>query len=397
VGSSFAERTLAAVDPARLSRYAPRAVGAEAGPRLELCRDALAHPLGAPLLGELTRAARRIAIAISDASRDEPRDELLTALLEQLPRERVTLVVAAGTHRADAGVVPTRFRDLPCVVHDATRADRFVELGTTREGTTVRMLREICEADLVVATGRIRPHYFAGYSGGVKSVFPGCGFQADILENHLLKADPSARLGRVDDNRCRLDMEEAALMLPGRLSILDVLDDCDGNPVAAASGDPILAHRALARQARELFVVEAPRSAVVVVADRPPVTRSLYQASKMLPPAGALLEPGGTVIMLAECDQGIGPLERVNEGIYRLGVSRQLPEGHRVVLVSRLSPDVVRESYAEPAGDFGAALEEALDRAGVASAVLLWRAGECIAEASPGGGREAGNALVSGR
>lgn len=387
MGSSFAERALASLDPARLRRYAPRPVATRAPSRLELVREALAHPIGAPSLEELAASSRRIAIAISDATRDEPRDAMLEALLERIPRDRATLVVAAGTHRADAAVVPRRFRDLPCIVHDATRADRMVELGTTREGTRVRILREICEADLVVATGRIRPHYFAGYSGGVKSVFPGCGFQRDILDNHLLKADQSARLGRVDDNRCRLDMEEAALMLPGRLFILDVLDDCDGSPVAAASGDAIRAHRELAAKARELFLVQAPRSPVIVVADRPPVTRSLYQASKMLPPAGPLLEAGGTLIMVAECDEGIGPLERVNEGIYRLGVSRQLPPDHRVLLVSGLSPAVAKGSYAEPAVDLGVALQEALGRAGAASAVLLWRAGECITE--PAGAADA--------
>lgn len=378
--SSFAERSIAAIDPARLSRYAPRPVGASPRARIELCREALARPIAAEPLHELARQARRIAIAISDATRDEPRDVMLQALFEQIPRDRVTLVVAAGTHRADDSVVPAAFRDLPCVVHDATRADRVVELGVTREGTRVRILEEICRADLVILTGRIRPHYFAGYSGGVKSAFPGCGYQSDILDNHLLKADKSARLGRVDDNRCRRDMEEAALMLPGKLSILDVLDDCDGNPVAAASGDPILAHRVLTERARQLFVVRAPRSPVVVVADRPPVTRTLYQASKMLPPAGALLTEGGTVIMVAECDLGIGPLERVNDGIYRLGVSRQLPLGHRVVLVSQLELEVAKRSYAEPAADLETALDAALAQAGVSSAALLWRAGECIAE-----------------
>ncbi len=353
-----------------------------------MCREALSHPIGAPPLGELADGARSIAIAISDASRDEPRAEMLEAIFEHIPRDRATLVVAAGTHRADDSVVPPAFRDLPCVVHDATRADRMTELGTTREGTRVRLLSEVCRADLVIATGRIRPHYFAGYSGGVKSVFPGCGFQRDILDNHLLKADSSSRLGRVDENRCRRDMEDAAGMLPGRLCILDVLDDCDGNPVAAAAGDPVLAHRALTAQARELFVVSAPRSPVVVVADRPPITSSLYQASKMLPPAGALLQDGGTVIMVAECDQGTGPLERVNEGIYKLGVSRQLPPGHRVVLVSELPASVAAQTYAEPAPDLGTALDDALARAGASSAVLLWRAGECIAESAEAGGAE---------
>jgi hypothetical protein len=126
-----------------------------------------------------------------------------------------------------------------------------------------------------------------------------------------------------------------------------------------------------------LVQVAAPRSRVVVVADRPPVTSSLYQASKLLPPAGSLLEDGGTVIVVAECGGGTGPLERVNEGIYQLGIRRQLPKKHRVVLVSTLPPDLVRRTYAEPAPS----LQAALDRARAERAVVLWRAGECIAVA----------------
>jgi nickel-dependent lactate racemase len=271
---------------------------------------------------------------------------------------------------------------LPLIVHDAGRLDRMVDLGKTARGTPVRLLREVAVADLVVVTSRIRPHYFAGFSGGTKGIFPGVAYRDDALTNHLLKAEPSARLGRVDDNVCRLDMEDAALRIGGRCFVLNVLADVDGTAVAAAAGHPIAAHRALLGRARELFTVRAPRAGVVVVADRPPVTSSLYQASKLLPPAGAVLEPGGTVIMVAECDRGTGPLERVNDGIYRLGIARQLPPGHRIVLVSALDADNVRRTYAEPGPSLVLALEAALAEHGSSHATLLWRAGECIAESA---------------
>ncbi len=375
VTPSFAETELAQIEPSRLVKRAPSPV-AEAGDALALCRAALESPTG-PSIAEHGAGARRIAVIVSDASRDEPRAALLTALREVLPWERVTLVVASGTHTGDDSVVPPGFRDRPVVVHDARDESQTVDLGRTAEGTRVRLQKAVVEADLVVVTGRIRPHYFAGYSGGVKGLFPGCALAEDALANHQLKADPTARLGRVDDNRCRLDMEAAALKAPGLVAALNVLCDVEGNAVAAKSGDPVAAHRELCRLARALFEVRAPRARVVVVADRPPVTCSLYQASKLLPPAGSLLEPGGTVIVLAECDRGTGPLTRVNEGIYELGVRRQLPAQHRVVLVSKLAPEVVRRTYAQPAES----LRDALDGAGAERAVVLWRAGECIAVA----------------
>jgi nickel-dependent lactate racemase len=347
---------------------------------LDLCRDALRAPIATKGLPELARRARRIVVILSDSTRDEPRREMLDALFDVLPRSTVTLVVATGTHGAGDDVVPDRYRDLPAVVHDGTDIEAMVDLGTTARGTRVRILREVADADLIVVTGRIRPHYFAGYSGGVKGLFPGCAFKEDILKNHLLKADRTARLGRVDGNECRADMEEAAGFVTGDVFVLNVLADCDGAPRRAASGHPIAAHRALVADAHALFSVRVPRAPVVVVADRPPVTRSLYQASKLLPPAGAVLDEGGTVVLVAECDGGIEPVDRVNDGIYRLGVARQLPESHRVILVSSLPPETVARSYAAYAPDLQSALEMA--GAGADEVVpAIWRAGEAIVEA----------------
>ncbi len=307
---------------------------------------------------------------------------MIQAIVEVVPRERVTLVVASGTHTGDAGVVPGPYRDLPVVVHDAHRLDRCADLGVTRRGTRVRILDVVAHADLVVVTGRLRPHYFAGYSGGAKGLFPGCGYADDILQNHLLKADPSARLGILDDNPCRVDLEEAALRVRGNVAILNVLCDVDGAPHAVVSGHPVLAHRTLAERAEDLFRVSVPGTRTLVVADCPPVTRSLYQASKLLPPAGAVLEPGGTVVLVAECSEGIEPVARVNDGIYRLGVSRALPTPHRVLLVSTLGKEVVDRSYAEYAPD----LTTALDIAGVprdGEVPVLFRASEAIVERAP--------------
>lgn len=379
---SFAERALATVPSGRLRRYtlAPRPRGLDL---VSLCREALRSPVGSVDVATLARDAGRIAVIVSDASRDEPREEMLRALFEILPRERVTLVVAAGTHTATDVVVPSAHRDLTVVVHEGANLDRCVDVGVTAAGTRVRILRDVAEADLVVVTGRVHPHYFGGYSGGVKGLFPGCAFKDDILENHLLKADPSARLGVLSGNRCRLDMEDAALRVRGKVAILNVLSDCDGNPQAAMSGHAVLAHRALAAEARSLFLLRVPRSRVVVVADRPPVTRSLYQASKLLPPAGAILEDGGTVILVAECDEGIEPRERVNEGIYRLGVSRALPPEHRVLLVSALPRETVAKSYAEPMPSLAEALLAAGAEPG-SPVPVIFRAGEAIVEASDG-------------
>jgi nickel-dependent lactate racemase len=226
----------------------------------------------------------------------------------------------------------------------------------------------------------VRPHYFAGYSGGVKGVFPGCGHSSDVRQNHLLKADPTARLGRIAGNRCRADMEAAVDLLPTPKFLLNVIADCDNGPVDAVAGDIVLAHREAARRAAPWFQVDAPRARVVVTSDRPPVTSSLYQAAKLLPPAGALLEEGGTAVLVADCKEGTGPLEVVNRGIYELGVRLAMPKNHVVRLVSELPPDVADSTFARRADS----IEEALRDAGLHPSrsldevVVLWRAGEMI-------------------
>lgn len=375
---SFAEAELARC--ARdLSVVSPLPVS-EGASALQLCRRALDAPKGSGGLHSDAAGAKRIAVIVSDASRDEPRDALLGAVLERLPRERVVLVIATGTHATDdTTVIPQAYRDLPVVVHDARDAERHVDLGTTARGTRVRIDRAVAEADLVIATGRVRPHYFAGLSGGVKSVFPGCALAEDALQNHLLKAHPSARLGRVDGNVCRFDMEEAAARLPGQLRILNVLCDVDGGAMDAAFGDATLAHRALAATAARVFTVVAPRSRLIVVADRPPVTHTLYQASKLIPPAAALLEPGGVVVVVADCAGGTGPLQRVNRGIYELGLVPQLPADHSIWLVSQLPDEIARSTYARPFHRLEDALREAASLRSDGPIPALWRAGECIA------------------
>lgn len=363
-----------------------RDLGLRARPVDELAADALSAPVGCAPLSQDVPSSARVVVVVSDATRDEPRMELFRALrreLSHVPDARVSLVVASGTHTPrDAGTVidaDVRARH-PVHVHDGHRADGVVDVGTTSRGTRVRIARAIAEADVVVTTGRIRPHYFAGMSGGTKGIFPGCALAVDARQNHLHKAHPQARLGRLDDNPCRLDMEEAARLLPARLFMLNVVADCDGAYTHAFAGDIVEAHRAASRAAAPAFEAEAGPARVIVTSDLPPVTDSLYQASKLLPPVGAVLEPGGTAIVLAACPEGIGPLETVNEGIYRLGIRHHLPEGHVIDLVSSLDEATVARSYAR----YASSLAAALARAGVPAAgpvegvAVAWRAGELV-------------------
>jgi lactate racemase len=339
--------------------------------------QALAHPIGARPLAEVATARSRVVVIVSDGSREEPRAELFSAVrraLAAVPDDHLTIAVANGTHRPGPverlGLPPEALARHRVVNHDARDEGAMVEMGRTSRGTRLRVNRCVAEADLVVTTGRVKPHYFAGYGGGVKGIFPGLGHDQDIRQNHRLKADPASRLGRADGNPCREDLEEAVRRLGRDTYLLNVVE-AGGVVLGAVAGDVVYAHREGVRLARPWCEADAAPADVVVVSAPLPVTQSLYQASKLVPPAGILLRDGGVVIVCAECPEGVGPLEIVNEGIFRLGVRRYLPERYTLLLVSGMDAATVGETYATYAPSLAAALARASEIVGNAEPDVL--------------------------
>ncbi len=357
---------------------------------LEAAIDAaLAHPIGARPLASVATARTRVVVIVSDASRDEPRAALFAAVrraLRAVPDDHLTIAVANGTH----GPKPLERLGLPgdvlrrhrVVNHDARDDASMVEMGRTSRGTRIRVNRCVAEADLVVSTGRVKPHYFAGWGGGAKGIFPGLGHDVDIRQNHRLKAEEASALGRADGNPCREDLEEAVRRI-GRDTYLVNVVEAGATIIGAVAGDVVYAHREGVRLARPWCEVEAAKADVVIVSAPLPVSGSLYQASKLIPPSGLLLREGGVVIVAAECPEGTGPLQVVNEGIFELGVRRYLPAGATVLLVSGMNEAIVRETYATYAPDLAAALARARDVVGKAepSVLVLPDAGDLVPRA----------------
>lgn len=368
---ALSQRAVVVHPPAALP---PRAVA-------ELLEQALDRPIGAGRLEDAVGPGARVTIAVSDHTRDDPRDALLRALLARLPqRIHLTVAIASGTHGPTAlerlGIGDDLWARADRVVNHDGHDDRdLVSLGVTSRGTPVHVHRCVVECDLAIAAGVIRPHYFAGYGAGVKAIYPGLGDARGIRINHRLKGAPGARSGRVDDNPCRADLEEAVAMVPAARFLLDLVADATGGAQAAVAGDPALAFRVGARLCEPLYRVTAPAARCVVVSDALPLTGSLYQASKLVAAAAPLLEPGGTVVLAAECPEGVGPVETVNRAIYELGIRPRLPDPHQVVLVSSLPAEVVGQTYCRPA----ASVDAAVAAAGGAP-VVLPRAGSLIVE-----------------
>ena len=329
-------------------------------PLAALFDSALDAPIDRPRVEAMVSPGARVTVIVSDATRDEPRGELLAALRRRLPEVRWTIAIATGTH----GPAPLAALGLPAdllagatIVNHDGHHDELVPLGTTPHGTAVALPRCLLDADLVIATGCIRPHYFAGFGAGIKAIFPGLGAATAIRHNHLLKAAPGSRAGVVDDNPCRRDLEAAVALLPTPTFLLDGVCAIDQRVHAAVAGDPVTAFRAGAELARPYFTVRGRRSALVIASDALPVTATLYQAAKIAAAAAPLVSPGGTLVLVAECADGIGPLETVNEAIFRLGILPRLPTGARLCLVSGLDPADVSRTLMEPVDSVASLLD----------------------------------------
>src|SRR3954464_4312572 len=168
-------------------------------PLASLLEAALDAPTGTSRLEQLVRAGAKVTVIVSDATRTEPRAAFLEHLQARLPAVRWTLAIATGTHGPtplDALDLPAHLlRDARLVNHDGHADAELVDLGTTSRGTPVRLHRCVVDADLVIATGCVRPHYFPGFGAGVKAIFPGLGAAAAIRHNHELKTHPRSRAG----------------------------------------------------------------------------------------------------------------------------------------------------------------------------------------------------------
>jgi nickel-dependent lactate racemase len=303
----------------------------------------------------MVRPRDRVTIIVSDTTRREPRADFLAALRTRITDVRWTLAIATGTHGpvgrdalAQLGLPRELAGDMTVVDHDGHDDRDLVDLGVTALGTPVRLHRCAVEADLVIATGCIKPHYFAGFGAGVKAIYPGLGAAAAIRINHRLKTAAGARAGIVEGNPCRADLEAAVALLATPTFLLDGVLGPDERVHAAVAGDPVRAFRAGAELARPWFTVRAPSASLVIASDDLPMTASLYQAAKLAAAAAPLVAPGGTLVLVAECFEGIEPLAVVNEAVFRIGVLPRLAPGVTLGLISALPRDQVSRTLLQP-------------------------------------------------
>lgn len=300
----------------------------------DILREALAFPLNTPTLRELSMGKKRITLVTSDHTRNMPSRKTLPILLEEIragnPEAEITLLIGTGLHRPTTeaeqrqmfgdGIVDRE----TILVNDAFCSEDFADIGTLPSGASCKIHRAAVETDLLVTEGFIEPHFFAGFSGGRKSILPGICAAETINENHCFDAiaHPRSTAGVLAGNPIHEDMVAAARLAKVAF-IFNVTLDHSKRISGAFAGDLEAAHQAGVEALTRELRCEAVQGDIVVTSNGGyPLDQNLYQSPKAVATAEKCAGSDGVIIMFASCADGIGG-ERF-EDVMRWGTPREM-------------------------------------------------------------------------
>ncbi len=284
----------------------------------EIVNKALDNPVGSKSLEELVKGKNNMVIITSDHTRPVPSKITMPILLKRIrhinPNINIKILIATGFHR------PTTKEELinkfgktiaeneEIINHISTDESTLVNVGTLPSGGELYLNKLAMETELLISEGFIEPHFFAGFSGGRKSILPGIASAKTIMANHCSEFINSskARTGIIKDNPIHKDMLYAAEKA-NLAFILNVVIDEDKNIINAFAGDSKLAHEEGCKFVMELSSVKSIPSDIVVSSNGGyPLDQNIYQSVKGMTAAEATCRKGGVIIMIAACNDGHG-------------------------------------------------------------------------------------------
>ena len=373
----------------------------------QLVLDALEHPVGSPRLRTLAEGKRNIVIVTSDHTRAVPSKITLPLLLKEIrsgnPDADITILIATGLHRPTTEEEQRRMFGDEIVDHEkiainnAFAPEQFVELCTLPSGAVFQVNRLAAECDLLVTEGFVEPHFFAGFSGGRKSILPGICSERTVNENHSYKAvsHPRSNSGMLKDNPIHADMLCAAKAVNVQF-IFNVALDGEKKIVAAWAGDLEQAHEAGVAFIRQWSQCPVVTGDIVITSNGGyPLDQNLYQSPKAMATAEACAGEDGVIIMCCSCCDGMGGAhfgqliqrgtpDEIDRYLSSIPPEKTIPEQwctqvcvrvlrkHPVILVTTfLNHDEVRKANMIPASTPDEALEIAYRLKGEQASVVV--------------------------
>jgi lactate racemase len=280
-------------------------------------RQALSSPIACPPLKKMVSAQDSVAIVFSDRTRPMPSDRVLPIVLSELQhvsRERLTLINAVGTHRPntpeelEAMLGRHVVENYRIVQHQPKDRTSMVYLGKSSFDNEVWVNKEFMQAKIKILTGFIEPHFFAGFSGGPKSVLLGVAAFESILKNHSAPMidNPRSTWGVTDENPIHQEMAEIADLVKPDF-ILNVTLNKNRSITGVFAGGWKEAHAQGCAFARKCVMrpVKEPYDLVITTNSGFPLDMNLYQAVKGMSAAARIVKRGGNIIIAAECSDGM--------------------------------------------------------------------------------------------
>jgi nickel-dependent lactate racemase len=280
--------------------------------------SALDHPIGSSSIEELARGAKSVAVVVDDYTRPTPVASVLPWVLERLrsadvSRDQIVIVFALGTHRAmteeEIGAkvgneIASTYRLVNVSVH---QTPKYQYLGTSDLGIEIRLLDEVANADLRVGIGSIVPHCDVGYSAGGKILLPGVCAAETVAMNHIRGLDFQGKnyLG-AETTIIREDIEDV-VSRTGPLFIVNCITTSSGHLYGIVAGDSVKAHRAGVSLARDVYGVPSGKRVNITVASAYPGDVDFIQVSKTIWSGDKMTQPGGDLIIVTPCVEGVGP------------------------------------------------------------------------------------------
>lgn len=280
-------------------------------------RAALRDPIGKPALADCVRKGMKAGIIVNDITRATPTKLMLPVILDELSglqSDQITIFNALGTHRENTNeelvqmLGPDIVNNYRIVQNDCNDISTQKCLGETSFGHEIWVNREMAECDLLILTGFIEPHFFAGFSGGGKAIMPGMAGTRSIFGNHSAEmiASEKASWGITEGNPIWEEIQEIAEKT-GDLFLVNVTMNPEHEITGIFCGDLRKAHaegcRAMKRSA--MTPVEEPFDAVITTNSGYPLDMNLYQSVKGISAAARIAKPGAPIIIAAECSDGI--------------------------------------------------------------------------------------------
>jgi lactate racemase len=280
--------------------------------------EALQNPINSPPLDQIVKAGEKVCLLVNDSTRVARSELFLPPLIDTLiaagiDKKDLSIVFTNGTHRPLSRAemieqVGEYAAGLAAMYnHDSKDTAGLVYVGETSFKTPVYVNRMVIEADRRILTGSVVHHFFAGFGGGRKALIPGVAGWDTIQKNHSLMLDDRACSGSLTGNPVHEDLLEAALMVGADFIVNTVLNERK-ELLGVFAGAMVEAHAAACRLADQANGIKLNRLAGVVIAScgGHPKDINLYQAHKALDNAMAALKPGGKLIFLAKCPEGVG-------------------------------------------------------------------------------------------